>query len=293
MSSRALEYNLAESRRNGWNASILGEDKIDEHFCEVVKQFQTKHGLTADGMLGPTTFRRIVAEKEANFSAPHSPSESGVDHIICGGKKVTIKGKVKVLTWQESSGLTIRGGYSTASSRNIKHFITHWDATLSAKSCRDILQQRGLAVHFLIDNDGTIYQLVDTMHKAYHAGDANGSSIGVEVSNAFYTKYNDWYERNGFGKRRVIPRMKTDTGYVEEHLDFYDVQYEALAALWEAISRAHGIPLTIPNKLDGSIQWEDYRGFLNHFHITSKKIDCFGIDHQKVLDRAIELSRSF
>ena len=66
--SKALEYNLAESRRNGWNASILGEDKIDEQFCEVVKSFQKAHGLTADGMLGPSTFRRIVTERESKIS---------------------------------------------------------------------------------------------------------------------------------------------------------------------------------------------------------------------------------
>jgi hypothetical protein len=291
MSSRALEYNLAESRRNGWNASILGEDKIDEQFCDVVKSFQVAHGLTADGMLGPATFRRILAERDSKYSAPTSPTGAGVDYIICNGNKVPVKGGVKVLTWQERGGLTINGGYSTGS-RTIKHFVTHWDAALSAKSCRDILQQRGLAVHFLIDNDGTIYQLVDTAYKAFHAGDANSSSIGVEVSNAYYTKYNDWYERNGFGRRRVLPKMKIETGYVDEHLDFYDAQYEALAALWEAVSRAHNIPLVLPSKMDGVISWSGFEGFMNHFHITSKKIDCYGIDHQRVLNKAIQLSRT-
>jgi len=290
--SKALEYNLAESRRNGWNASILGEDKIDEQFCEVVKAFQKAHGLTADGMLGPTTFRRILTEKESKISAQPTSTSSAVDYIICNGKQVPVKGGVKVLTWQEKDGLSVKGGYSTSSSRNIKHFVTHWDAALSAKSCRDILQQRGLAVHFMIDNDGTIYQLVDTAHKAYHAGDANSSSIGVEVSNAYYTKYNSWYEKNGFGKRRVLPSMKTAAGTIDEHLDFYDAQYEALSALWEAIHRAHNIPLVIPDKLTGTIDWSDFRGFINHFHITNQKIDCYGIDHQRVLNRAIQLSNS-
>lgn len=290
--SKALNYNLAESKRVGWDASILGLTQIDEAFCEAVKAFQKTYGLAADGMLGPTTYRRIVTEKQSQNASPSSLAATPVDYIICNGKRVAVKGGVKVLTWNETGGLSISGGYSVVPNRNIKHFITHWDATLSAKSCRDILRERGLAVHFLIDNDGTIYQLVDTEHKAFHAGDANGSSIGVEVSNAYYTKYNDWYEKNGFGKRRVIPKMKIATGYIDEHLDFYDAQYEALSALWEAVSRAHGIPLVIPKELDRAISWQNFKGFMNHFHVTSQKIDCYGIDHQRVLDRAIELSKT-
>ena len=290
--SKALSYNLAESKRAGWDASILGLAQIDESFCEAVKAFQKEAGLTADGMLGPSTHRRILTEKESQNSFAANSKAAAVEYIICNGKKVTVKGGIKVLTWNEPGGLTVKGGYAVVPNRSIKHFVTHWDATLSAKSCKDILEQRGLAVHFLIDNDGTIYQLVDTAHKAYHAGDANGSSIGVEVSNAYYTKYNSWYEKNGFGKRRILPKMKIQTGYVDEHLDFYDAQYEALAALWEAVSRAHGIPLVIPDKLDGTIAWQSFKGFMNHFHITSQKIDCYGIDHKKVLDRAIELSKT-
>ena len=49
-------------------------------------------------------------------------------------------------------------------------FVNHWDVCLSADSCAKVLNKRGISVHFLIDNDGTIFQMLDTQHKAWHAG---------------------------------------------------------------------------------------------------------------------------
>ena len=291
--SKALEYNLAESKRNNWGPEILGMPQLDENFVEEVKKFQRKYGLSVDGMLGPTTYRVLITSQAATSSvAAEKPSEKLKNRIICNGKEILLKGNTKCLTWKDKGGYSASKGFVSKQTRDVKHFVTHWDAALSSKSCFNILNERGLAVHFMIDNDGTIYQTLDTVHLAYHAGNANSTSIGVEVSNAYYTKYNSWYEKNGFGKRRVLPSMKTAAGTVDEHLDFYDAQYDALASLWEAIHRAHNIPLVIPDKLTGTIDWSDFRGFINHFHITNQKIDCYGIDHQRVLNRAIQLSNS-
>ena len=32
----------------------------------------------------------------------------------------------------------------------------------------------------------------------------NQRGIGVEIANAYYTKYQDWYVKNGFGERPVV-----------------------------------------------------------------------------------------
>ena len=57
-------------------------------------------------------------------------------------------------------------------------------------------------MHFCLDNDGTIYQILDTQHGAWHCSSrvGNQNSIGIEISNAFYPKYQDWYIKNGFGE---------------------------------------------------------------------------------------------
>ena len=69
--------------------------------------------------------------------------------------------------------------------------VTHWDVCLSADSCKRVLEKRGISTHFVIDNDGTIVQLVDCNDIAWHAGirKVNNVSIGIDFSNAYYTKY--------------------------------------------------------------------------------------------------------
>ena len=76
--------------------------------------------------------------------------------------------------------------------RDVKMFVNHWDVCLSSKSCERIMKKKGTSVHFCIDNDGTIYQLLDTQHAAWQAGTrvTNLASVGVEISNAYYKKYN-------------------------------------------------------------------------------------------------------
>ena len=68
--------------------------------------------------------------------------------------------------------------------------VTHWDATTSAEKCKRVLQARKISTHFCIDNDGVIFQYLDPNDIGWHAGKVNNYSIGVEFSNAYYTKYN-------------------------------------------------------------------------------------------------------
>jgi hypothetical protein len=155
------------------------------------------------------------------------------------------------------------------------------------------LKKRGISVHFCIDNDGTIYQLLDTQHAAWQAGGRNWNhrSIGVEISNAYYTKYQSWYEKNGYGPRPVRDDVRVHGRRLEEHLDFYPVQIEALKALWKAIHNAHDIPLQCPTDNNGQTlnavhpgsESGNFEGFISHYHLTRRKIDCGGLDIQSLL----------
>src|ERR1051325_3123416 len=50
----------------------------------------------------------------------------------------------------------------------IKQFVVHHDGCNSADMCFNVVQnERGLSVHFLIDNDGTIFQTIDLAWMAY------------------------------------------------------------------------------------------------------------------------------
>ena len=166
-------------------------------------------------------------------------------------------------------------------------FVNHWDVCLSSKSCAQVLSRRGISVHFCIDNDGTIYQLLDTQHGAWHAGNsrANHRSIGVEISNAYYPKYQDWYIANGFGERPLQEDGWVHGSKLEPFTDFYPIQIKALKALWKAVHEYHGIPLEVPMRngklLTGVCSYSaraEFEGFVNHYNLTSRKIDCAGLD---------------
>ena len=80
-----------------------------------------------------------------------------------------------------------------------------------------------VSAHYLIDEDGTTYALVDEVHRAWHAGaaswrgvrDVNGHAIGVEIVNPGH-----------------------DLGY----RDFPEAQMSSLVALAGEIVARHGIP---------------------------------------------------
>ena len=202
-------YNKASAAKLGWEPSWFGERYFDEKLVRAIKKWQKENNLTADGMCGPGTYRRVWTERQTNIDdyKPTNPNYS--NYIVYNGNFVPIEWE-KVILWSESDGLAAQPGhyydYSGRPKRNIRLFVNHWDVCLNSKSCNDILNRSGISVQFLIDNDGTIYQTMDMQHGAWHAGSerVNRASVGVEISNAYYPKYADWYVQNGYGERPMV-----------------------------------------------------------------------------------------
>ena len=273
------DYNVRSAEKYGWDPSWFGASGYGPDLKERIRFFQEEHGLDADGLCGPMTYRRKFTEMF---------SQRGSEFIICNGVEVPISWG-KVILWNEPGGMAApKGTYSYHKNpRDVSLFVNHWDVCLSSATCFKILKKRGISVQFMIDNDGTIYQTMDTCHIAWQAGRGfNGNSIGVEISNAYYPKYQGWYERKGFGSRPVVKGAKVRGRSLSTHLGFYEVQKQAAAALWKAISVGHGIPLVTPTNADGSERAEtlsakelrNYKGIVHHYHLTNRKIDCGGFD---------------
>lgn len=289
-------YNQSSANRLGWTPSWFGAEHFDDDLVEGIKRFQQDHDLTADGLCGPSTYRRAWTDRQANIS-DYKPKEAG--HLI-GQKYIVHNGKFlpiewdKVKLWDEAGGLVMRPGTyydnSGKEDREPTQFTYHWDVCLSAESCARVLNKKGSSVHFCLDNDGTIYQILDTQHGAWHCGKryGNRNGIGIEISNAFYTKYQSWYEKNGFGPRPVVAKGENVIHGVpmKEHLGFYPVQMEALKALTKAIHLGLGIPLECPVDENGEpimgvderCNTGEFSGFNNHYNYTRRKIDCANID---------------
>lgn len=291
-------YNEASAAKLGWDPSWFGAADFEDDLIKKIRTFQRKHGLTPDGLCGPGTFRRIYTERQSNTALikPKVQSKSG-NYIVCNGSKIPIEWD-KVVLWDHDGGLECKKGtYSSyaGKKRGVTMFVNHWDVCLSAESCAKVIDKRGISVHFMIDNDGTIYQAMDTNDAAWQAGNrtVNHCSVGVEISNAYYQKYQNWYEKNGFGPRPLWDDVTVHGKRLKPFLGFYDAQMEAAAALWKAISVAYDMPLECPRDADGkmlttvdpSVPSGEFKGVVHHFHVTKRKIDAAGFPIDEYLEK--------
>ena len=289
-------YNEASAAKLGWDPTWFGCSSFDKKLTLAIKKWQKSNRLTADGLCGPGTFRRVFTHREANISDYVSPNwdNDGLARIVYNGKEFPIEWDKTVL-WTDEGGLMAKlGNYKSMAGqrkRKITQFINHWDVCLSSKSCQRVLDRRGISVHFLIDNDGTIYQTGDLQNIHWHAGISkiNAKSIGVEISNAYYTKWQSWYKKHGFGERPIVTDAMVHGKKLETHLGFYPVQIEAVQALWKAVHLACGIPLETPtgaskNAYTSVASSGKFKGILSHYHVKKTKIDCGGLDIEELLE---------
>ena len=296
-----LFYNKASAKKLLWNPTWFGAkaDTYDEKLIEAIVDWQKERDLSGDGLVGPSTFRRMWTERESTISefGPRICLPEGDSTIVHNGRHFPIEWD-RVVLWDESIGArSIPGNYTSyagKADRKPNHFVNHWDACLSAKSCASVLNRRGISIHYLIDNDGTIYQMLDTQHGAWHAGHKYGNrqGIGVEISNAYYTKYQETYARRGYGERPIIEDAKVHGRTLDPFTGFYPVQLEALKALWKAVHLACDIPLECPTNENGELittvdrdcDKGRFDGFICHYHLTERKKDCAGLDLVGLLD---------
>ena len=273
-------YNKRSAKKFGWDPTWLDPmlQEFDKYLAARVKLFQAEHSLKPDGLVGPQTFRRLLSSRDLD----HSKTEG---FILADGVKVKIN-------WDVKLNLLPSNCYrKSRSTRKPKMIVTHWDATTSADKCRRVLQARKISSHFCIDNDGVIHQYVDTNHTAWHAGGVNKISIGIDFSNAYYTKYNKWYQANNFGKRPVLSNSRVHGRKLRSHLGYYDVQIAAYKALLRALSDHYDIPLKCPAengrliaKVYEPAAKKKFKGVVCHYHLTRNKIDCAGLELDKILE---------
>jgi len=295
-------YNEASAKKLRWHPSWFGADYFDEELVKAIKKFQKKYNLPADGLCGPMTYRRLcmarlIGDYLENLPRQFKKLNRKKNHIIHKGNKLPIEWE-KVILWDDPGGLKINpGSYydnSAKPERKPTVFVNHWDVCLNSESCGRILNQRGISVHFCIDNDGTIYQLLDTQHGAWHCSSriGNKASIGIEISNAYYPKYQKWYESHDFGTRPILENTEVHGKILPPFTGFYPIQLEALKSLWKAVHLAFDIPLEFPQNEDGTFCTTvhnpsikgNFHGFNNHYNYTKGKIDCAGLDLPKMLE---------
>jgi N-acetyl-anhydromuramyl-L-alanine amidase AmpD len=173
----------------------------------------------------------------------------------------------------------------------VRQFILHHDGCASAAMCFNVLHnERGLSCHFLMDNDGTIYQTMDMALMAYHAGGFNTHSIGIEICNRGDAKRDPEYYRKKNQKRETTTvRIH---GHIYQCFQFTPQQMDAMHALVKAVNRAlPNVPLEYPQDTPGHQAWGElpnvaqFAGVLGHYHTTRRKWDPGPFDFKALCEK--------
>lgn len=193
----------------------------------------------------------------------------------------------------------------------VDQFVVHYDVCGTSAQCFKVLHdRRKLSVHFLLDIDGVLYQTMDVSDTAWHARQANGRSIGIEIANIGAYKLDDsstldaWYPRDEQGPRIALPAWMNGGGVrtpqfvgrparaervvgavhgVEYAMhDLTPQQYDTLAKLVAKLcDELPRIQPDAPRDQAGRVRMDAlseeefaaFRGVLGHHHITVDKQD--------------------
>jgi N-acetyl-anhydromuramyl-L-alanine amidase AmpD len=267
---RARRLNPFYRERLRWTLPAGWPDDVaSAELALRVAAFQNEHGaLTVDGILGPKTWEALQGR---TFEPPAR------EQLIVGGERVAVP--FPVVTWLEPGGLSFYGQKGWAKRRDpsgagVNLFVLHWDGCTSSHQCFNVLLDRGLSVHLMLDGDGTVYQALDLAEaRAWHAGNVNERSVGVEIQNPVRVHRNQWQTP----PRPVVnePRVHARGSY--EHLDFYDVQKQRVVELAEVLCERFGIPRALPENTRGEVLRAlapaGFRGVCGHYHVSTSKPD--------------------
>jgi len=164
----------------------------------------------------------------------------------------------------------------------VKQFVVHHDGMGTSRDCFRVLHdERGLSVHFLIDNNGDIYQTLDLLECGFQAAGVNEISIGVELCSR-----GEKIEPGAF-PAQLYERYRRDkvTCTINAHQwlcwDYTAEQYQAMTNLGRALARIFpALPPAYPSEGGGEPLWatlggdpRDYAGYLGHYHVTAEKWD--------------------
>ncbi|TNF33377.1 MAG: N-acetylmuramoyl-L-alanine amidase [Deltaproteobacteria bacterium] len=132
--------------------------------------------------------------------------------------------------------------------QTVSAVVLHATATTSPKECFDTLTSRGLSTHFTIDVDGTVYQDLDPAYVAFHAGEVNSHTIGVDLVNPAinlvrepdappFSPDDPRAELLARHPRPKSKRMIINGGRVQSY-GYTEAQYSALGSLLRALAVA-------------------------------------------------------
>jgi len=139
-----------------------------------------------------------------------------------------------------------------------------------------------VAVAYVVDKDGTVYELFNPKYWAYHTGTGNRNnidkrSIAIEVVNegALIKKGDEyfWFDGKYKYKGEVYPAFSKWRGF-EYFASYTEKQADSVSNLifylWDLFKE---IPFKFSNTLDYDEKWFDFKGIITHANIRKDKTD--------------------
>src|ERR1700761_4456463 len=159
----------------------------------------------------------------------------------------------------------------------LRQFVWPYDGCQNSLTCFQVLHnERGLSVHFLIDNDGTIYQTLDLVDCAFQAAGVNEISVGVELANRGDAMRfpNDYHGKRDKLTCKINGHQFLAYAYTPQ-------QIESMISVGKTLARIFpNLPQVYPQGGDGDQAWgslrgdvREYSGYLGHYHVTDQKWD--------------------
>jgi hypothetical protein len=174
-------------------------------------------------------------------------------------------------------------------------FLHHSGLYHSSTTFAVLHNERKLSVHFILDDDGTLYQTLDLVECAWHGGKNNGCSVGIEIdSRALASKVPDAYNKYNCERHNVAPHKsrfdKLQKNFINGY-EFTDKQYETLIRLGKGLMdlfpKINSNP-DFPRDAKGRVVKEAFDslkhcGFICHYHASDNKIDPISFDFERFL----------
>jgi hypothetical protein len=158
------------------------------------------------------------------------------------------------------------------SGNGIDCIVLHWDVCDSVRHCFRTLCQRGTSAHIIIDEDGSVYQILDLIKLAHHAKGCNHNSIGIMLQNPVDISPN---VQNRFHTESREP----GTNRLYTHLDFTNDQKEMVVKVCDDLCKIFpNIPRILPplGKDDlvttATLPKEERIGILAHYNAQRTRL---------------------
>jgi N-acetyl-anhydromuramyl-L-alanine amidase AmpD len=159
----------------------------------------------------------------------------------------------------------------------ITQLVLHLDGCVNSRSCfYSMHDTRGLSAHIMVDADGTVYQTLDLMEKAWHAEQSNNNSIGIEICNRGDASRNELDRLPAEYRSRPVKDVVIN-GHVMHAFDFRPEQYESVIAIARAVVRLFPEVRPVIPERDGKPLLESlpdplaFHGIVGHLHVDMQK----------------------